>query len=344
MTLSTNPKKAIEDIAALIALDLPVIMKGQPGVGKSDVGREVTRKWLGVDELTTHGAGRNFIDFRATLIDPVDLHGLPIADKEKNVARWLPMGLLPGAEDASEGVLFIDEITNADQSVKGALYGLVLDRFVGEYHLPKGWRIIAAGNRVEDRASAGRMPSALSNRFVHLTLEPTVDDWIEWAMGSDVPPVMVAFMRFRPLLLNDFDPAREINATPRSWAMVAKIIAKGLPQDIENRLILGAVGEGPGAEFMAFVKIWRELPNPDVVLMDPMGAEVPENSAAQWAISGALANRVGENTLEAMVQYTDRMPKEFAITAMRDATSRAPELAATKTFIQWAQENQDLYL
>lgn len=339
----TNPTNAIEDVAALIDADLPALMLGQPGVGKSDVARAVARKTLGAD-LVTRGKGRNFIDFRATLIDPVDLHGLPVADREAGVATWLPMGLLPRDGDAEEGVLFIDEITNAPNAVKAALYGLILDRFIGEYHMPPGWRVVAAGNRVEDRASATRMPTALANRFVFVDIEPTVDDWISWAMGNKVPAEMIAFMRFRPELLNDFDADRQINATPRSWAMVSKIVAKKLAEATEARLIYGAVGEGPATEFCAFLKIWRELPNPDAVLMNPQAAEVPDNSAGKFAITGALARRVKEQSLEAMCTYMDRLPKEFGVMAMRDATTRDPALASTHAFIDWAAANQDFYL
>jgi hypothetical protein len=255
------------------------------------------------------------------------------------------MGLLPQeARDGEEGILFIDEITNASNSVKAALYGLILDRFIGEYKLPKGWRVVAAGNRVEDRASATRMPTALANRFIHVDIEPTVDDWISWAMNNQVPAEMIAFMRFRPELLNDFDPDRQINATPRSWSMVAKIVGAKLNEESESRLIYGAVGDGPGAEFCAFMKVWRELPNPDAVLMNPAAAEVPENSAGKFAISGALARRVKEDSLEALCTYMERLPREFGVMAMRDATTRDPALASTHAFIGWAAQNQEFYL
>lgn len=345
MTITTNPTKAIVDLTALMAMGLASVMLGQPGVGKSDIGRAAARSYLKTDTLVEIGKGRNFIDFRATLVDPVDLHGLPTVDKEAMVARWVPMGLLPNADDQSEGILFIDEITNCDKSVQGALYGLVLPPHrIGEYTLPKGWRVVAAGNRVEDRAAAGRMASALANRFVQMTIEPTVDDWIGWAMSNDVPAELIAFFRFRPELLNDFDGARQINATPRSWAMVAKIVRQGLPQDVEQRLIMGSVGEGPGTEFLAFLRVWRDLPNPDSVLMNPSKAPVPTDSAARYAISGALAKRVREATMEAFVEYLDRLPAEFRVMAMRDATDRDPTLAMTKAHIEWGQRHQDVWL
>lgn len=334
MTITTTPANAAADINVMIDLNLPVLMLGQPGVGKSDVARQVAAK-----------RGVPIIDFRATLIDPVDLHGLPVANKEKGVAEWLPMGLLPNEErDGAEGILFIDEITNADNSVKGALYGLVLDRFIGEYRLPAGWRIIAAGNRVEDRAAAGRLGSALGNRFVQINVEPTVDDWIAHAISVKAPAELISFIRFRPELLNDFDGARPINATPRSWMMAAKIVQQKLPAEQEARLIMGAVGEAAGTEFAAFLRVFRELPNPDQVLMDPDGAKVPDNSAAQYAISGALAKRVTENSFDAFVTYMKRLPAEFGVLAMRDATARDAELTMTGGYQQWVLENQDIYL
>jgi hypothetical protein len=78
--------------------------------------------------------------------------------------------------------------------------------------------------------------------------------------------------------------------------------------------------------------------------MNPAAAKVPEDSASRYAISTALAKRVGDNTLDAMIEYMDRLPKEFAVMSLRDATTRDPELAATKGFIQWSAANQDFYL
>lgn len=344
-TLITSPAQAIADLDALMALRLSALMLGQPGVGKSDIARAAARRHLKTDTLVETGEGRNFIDFRATLVDPVDLHGLPTVDHAKMVARWVPMGLLPNADDQSEGVLFIDEITNCDRALQGALYGLALHPHrIGDYTLPKGWKIIAAGNRVEDRAAAGRMSSALANRFVQMTLEPTVDDFIEYAMGNNIAAELIAFFRFRPALLNDFDPARQINATPRSWEMVSKIVSQKLPQDVEGRLICGAVGNGPGGEFSAFLKVWRDLPDPDTVLMNPTGAAVPDSSAARWAIAGAVAQRVRETTMDAFVTYIDRLPAEFSIKAMLDAKMRDPALTMTRAHQEWALRNQDVYL
>src|SRR6516225_4363107 len=80
-----------------------------------------------------------------------------------------------------------------------------LDRRLGEYTLPGGWAIVAAGNRDSDRAATTRMPTPLRNRFVHIDFEVDVQEWSEWAIKANVGPEVIAFIRFRPELLSAFD-------------------------------------------------------------------------------------------------------------------------------------------
>ena len=69
------------------------------------------------------------------------------------------------------GILFLDELNAAPAMVQARFYQLVLDRRLGEYMLPDGWVMIAAGKRDADRAHTTRMPTPLQNRFVHLEFE-----------------------------------------------------------------------------------------------------------------------------------------------------------------------------
>lgn len=335
-----SPLQAIKDIKLAMATNIPVLLKGSPGVGKSDIARQVA-----------NDRGGKLIEMSVTYLDAVDIHGLPTVDKNSMTARWVPMGLLPKVDrDGEEGTLFIDEITNADQSVKAALYSLILDRKVGEYEMPAGWRVIAAGNRVQDRAAATPMPSALSARFIQLTVEPTINDWVRWAIGSNMPAQLISFLQFRPELLNNFDPMRTVNSVPRTWGMAGRIFRAGgdatNDEALESvsRLIQGSVASGDATEFMAFCKMWKSLPNADQVLLDPENAMLPDESSARFAISGALAARVTERTFGAMLTYMDRMPGEYGVRAVRDATTRNNELCNTSEYINWVADNEDLYL
>ena len=155
-------------LRTLVAAHQPAFIWGPPGVGKSSVIAQLARS-----------LNLSLRDIRALLLDPVDLRGLPyVADGR---SRWAIPEFLR-ADGA--GILFLDELNAAPGMVQAAFYQLVLDRRLGEYMLPGGWVIIAAGNRDGDRAYTTRMPTPLRNRFVHLDFEVDAQEWSEWAIGA----------------------------------------------------------------------------------------------------------------------------------------------------------------
>ncbi|WP_202947367.1 MoxR family ATPase [Zavarzinella formosa] len=147
------------------------------------------------------------VDVRATLLDPVDLRGLPSV--VRGTAVWCPPAFLPRE---CRGLLFLDELAQAPPLVQAACLQLTLDRRLGEYELPEGWGVIAASNRSEDRAGTHRLISPLLNRFVHLDLEVSADDWQAWAVTANIAAKVRSFLRFRPGLLFQFKP--ETNRGP----------------------------------------------------------------------------------------------------------------------------------
>jgi hypothetical protein len=221
-------------------------------------------------------------------------------------------------------------------------YQLVLDRKLGEYTLPEGWAIIAAGNRDSDRAVTTRMPTPLRNRFVHLEFEADVQEWSEWAIQAAIRPEVIAFLRFRPELLSAFD--RDANAfpSPRSWEFVSRILDSLDSQSnpaIEYEVIAGAVGTGAATEFSAFLRMFRELPNIDAILLNPTQEPVPEIAAAQYAVASALARCASDMNFDRICLYLNRLPTEFGVLCVRDATLRAPAIKSTAGYTKWAVEN-----
>lgn len=331
-----NLQQATHLLGAYLDVDVPTFIWGKPGVGKSDTVRQIA-------------AARNLpvIDFRAILRDPVDLRGLPAVID--GAARWLPPSDLPHADrDGDEGILFLDELNAAAPSVQAACFGLVLDRKVGEYTLPKGWRIIAAGNRQSDKAAAQRMPTALANRFAHIDVEPDLDAFMEWAIAADIDPMVIGFLRWRPGLLHNMDQVNEPRAfaTPRAWANVSKIMSV-IDQSngaLTLAALTGIIGEAAGSEFFGFLRIYRELPPLDSVLANPEGAKIPGDVSARFAIATALARRVDASTIGAGLTYCQRLAGEFQTIFVMDAIRRDKELQKTKPFIDWAVKNQDVVL
>ena len=310
-----------------IASKRPVFLWGPPGVGKSAVVAETAKE-----------NGMEIIDLRAALFDPIDLRGIPYLNGDET--SFAIPDFLPKDPD-SEGLFFVDELNQAAPAVQGAFYQLILDRKLGMYELPKGWAVIAAGNRETDRGIAHRMPAPLANRFAsHIDFEVRLQDWTQWALDNGIKTEVLQFLRFRPALLHKFDKDAKAFPTPRTWEFVSDSLGT-LDPDIEYEFIKGCIGEGAASEFFAFIQIYRDLPDPDGVLLNPSQATVPTDVATMYALSGALTERATEANMDAFTQYTNRCKPEFQALMMKDCVRRKSELAETKAFNNWVIKNAD---
>jgi MoxR-like ATPase len=290
-----------------------------------------------------------FLDIRAVQLDPVDLRGLPRISADQ--AEWVPPKFLPTGGD---GILFLDELTSAPQMTQAGCYQLVLDRKLGEYRLPDGWVVIAAGNPASERGVHFSMPRPLRNRFVHLDLEPDFEDWSRWAIQAGIRPEILAFLRFKPALLYDADATSDVNAwpTPRSWEMASQALngfartqqKNGMAgtSEIEAKLLEGAVGAGAANELVAFLRLFRKLPSIDEILLHPDGAPVPEEPSALIAIATALGRVLTDHSIPKGMKYLNRMPTEMRVLAMRDAAARDRAITHTAEFIRFGVEHAEV--
>lgn len=318
-----------DGLTSLINIRQPVFLWGAPGIGKSQVVAQVGKKMR-----------MQINDVRAVLLDPVDLRGLPHINENKQ-ADWCIPAFLP---QEGKGILFLDELNAAPPLVQAACYQLILDRKLGDYELPDGWAVVAAGNRENDRAVTYRMPSALANRFVHFDFEVDVDDWLSWASENELPPELISFIRFRPNLLHDFDPKRNEKAfpTPRSWEFVGRIIRSSQSERLEYNLIAGAVGQAAALELEGYLKIWRELPETKTLLAESQSADIPRDPATLYAVCEMLAQNACEETIEPIITYADRLPSEFNVLLVRNSVSNDNTLVQTPAFSTWAENNSDV--
>ena len=338
-----RPSQIVETINLCIEANQPVMLHGSPGVGKSAVVRQVAAQ-----------RGIDLIDLRLSQLDPVDLRGVPSVDTKKRITSWNTPNFLP---TDGKGILFLDEINSAAQATQAAAYQLVLDRKLGDYVLPPGWVIIAAGNRSTDRAIVNQMSTALKNRFIHLNYEVNIDDWCDWALRNNIAVEVLGFIRFRPMLLNEFEQRNDSKeerervqrlkdaqsfATPRSWEFLSKVVQQKPSANIEYELYTGIVGEGAAAEFMGYLKYYRDLPNLDALLMNPGTAKVPEEPATLYALATGLATKATQDNMERVVKYALRLPPEFQVLLMKDAITRDNSLTQTKAFNDWAIKNADV--
>ena len=329
MTVSINPKKAAQLLSAFIKSRTPILLTGAPGVGKSSI-VEQAAKAAGCDIILSH----------PVVADPTDAKGLPWLDKDGETAKFLPFGDLAKAMKATKStVWFLDDLGQASPAVQASYMQLLLAREVNGHKLPDCVTFVAATNRRSDRAGVSGILTPVLSRFGSIVeIEVSVDDWTEWALGADVAPELIAFLRFRPDLLQDFDPSkRDMENFPcsRTWGFVGqKILKMELPDSLEFVAIAGAVGEGAAIEFRAFLSMVRSnLPNPDQIILNPETASIPNRPDMLWAVCTALTKKATEDNCGRIFTYAQRLhadgKSEFATLLVKDIARVKPQVCNT---------------
>ena len=255
---TVTPNEAKRSLRKCIKIQRPVFMWGPPGIGKSDIVKQIG------DEFE-----RPVIDVRLSLWEPTDIKGIPYYNSQANTMSWAPPAELPTDPD-SNAILFLDELNSAAPATQAAAYQLILNRRVGTYILPKGVSIVAAGNREADKGVTYRMPAPLANRFLHIELKSDYEDWLNWATMNRVHEQVVGYIGFAKQDLYDFDPKSSSRsfATPRSWSFVSDLLHDDdLDENTLTDLVAGAVGEGLAVKFMAHRKVAKQMPKPEDILV-----------------------------------------------------------------------------
>ena len=322
----------------------PVMLWGPPGVGKSQLIAQVAAQ---------HDV--NLIDIRLSQMEPSDLRGIPFRQDE--LVEWAIPSMLPDAKRHGEvGILFLDEITSAPPSVSAAAYQLILDRRLGDYEIPEGWAIFAAGNRQGDRGVTYTMPAPLANRFSHFEIEINTNDWVAWAYENNIDDRVIAFVRFRPELLFDFDPAINPSAfpTPRSWEFAHRALQKfANTPDLLLASLQACVGPAAGIELKAFVDNLEQMPDLDAIVRGD-AVPVPKEIDLQYAVASALVGRAirardKDNAVEVqghILNYAGSFPqKEMGVMLVTDMHRAIGEdLFSVPEFAVWSEAIADLML
>ncbi len=323
---ATDLSAAIE---ALVEQRVPTFLWGAPGIGKSSIVKQIAKsKDIG------------FIDLRLALMDPTDLKGIPFYDKESHTALWAPPAFLPRE---GRGILFLDELNSAAPSVQASAYQLILDRRVGEYELPEGWAIVAAGNREGDRGVTYRMPSPLANRFVHFEMDVHVEDWRLWAYKNALDERVISYISYRSEHLFTFDAKSDVKsfATPRSWEYVNSILESSVSENLLLETVGGAVGKDVAVSFLAFCKVMNRLPDIKNILYSASGEysdEVDVLYALSTGLVSAYLKEKDDVKLQNLLRYTLGLKSEFAVMTVQDLQRNGVSMEHLDVFGEWVEK------
>ncbi|MQY09335.1 AAA family ATPase [Actinomadura macrotermitis] len=299
----------LEALALAVTANLPVLLWGEPGIGKS-AGLERLADGLGVPLETVI----------ASVHEPSDFAGLPVIGDDP-AATGVPMAPPDWAvrlAAAGRGLVFFDELSSAPPAVQAALLRVVLERRVGSLTLPGPVRVVAAANPPASAADGWHLSPPLANRFVHLhwTHDPRTvarglaGTWPEPAVPV-VDPAKAAgavarargavsgFLTARPGLAHHLPDSAEARGgawpSPRSWEMALRLLAAGYAtgagDDAVAAAVVGAVGDGAGLELLAYLEA-LDLPDPDKVLANPGAFALPSRGDRQLAFLTAVVSAV----------------------------------------------------
>ena len=328
-----KPSELILVLPELLDLGIPVFIWGHPGVGKSDSVRTVAA-----------ATDRQFLDIRASLYEPPEMRGYPIVEGtgKSRKMRFVPAGILPSV--AQRGLMLLDELPQAIPAMHGVLFQLTLDGKIGEYELPEGWAIVAAGNYPVNGGAFNAISKGLGSRFLHINLHSDQGDWDAWANGK-VDDITRAFLRFRPNLIHDMTPTKGFTPFPssRSWVMADKVMQMKTPsQKIRLELLEGCIGEGAATERMAFQQTAGELPDLNELLLSPDTAPIPSSPAAKYAVATLLESKASKTNFKQCLTYMERLDKEYQTAFMHNITKNKREMCSTSEYTNWCLANKEM--
>ena len=287
-----------------VAARVPVLLWGPPGSGKSSVVRELAV-----------GLGWPCQTVIASIREPSDFAGLPVVTG--NDVRFAPPRWATELAEGGHGLLFLDEISTAPPAVQAALLRVVLERTVGDLALPEDVVVVAAANPPEEAADGWDLSPPLANRFCHLDwpvdastvatglatgfAPPSVPrlphHWTDAAVRAKAD--VATFLLLRPTLVSapptDRAAAGRAWPSPRTWEMAAQLLAACRSVEVGNEtvsaLVTGCVGPGPGLELLSWLAE-LDLPDPEALLADPEGFELPERGDRAYAVLTSVAAAV----------------------------------------------------
>lgn len=328
-----RPDHQLEALALAVAADLPVLLWGEPGIGKT-----ATLHQLAV------GLGLPLTTVIASVHEPSDFAGLPVVGDDP-ATQGVPMAPPDWAVRlvrAGKGLLLLDELSTAPPAVQAALLRVVLERRVGALCLPPGVRIVAAANPRSSAADGWELSPPLANRFVHLqwTFEhevvvrglggtwpraalPALDRALLPEAVKRARRAVCGFLAARPALTHRLPDGEARRGgpwpSPRSWEMALRLVAfgfaAGVSREVLSMLIRGTVGDGPGLELLAFIDR-LDLPDPETLLADPGAAVLPQRGDLRQA------------ALDGVVEAVRRQPEQSRWEAAWSVLARALETGA----------------
>ena len=317
---TVTPKTALKDAIRVIQRGKVPFLQSSPGIGKSSIAKEIAKM-----------GNLQMIDLRLSQCAPEDLQGLPMKVEINGhmKAQFVPFDTFPLETDplppGKDGwLLFLDEFNSASKSTQAAAYKLVLDRLVGNNKLHPKVAIMCAGNLSTDKAIVTAMSTAMQSRVIHILLQISNAEWVEWANQNDIDFRVIGFIHFQPQKLHMFNPDHQdlTFPCPRTWEFTSDLIKGDSDLAPLRSLLSGAIGPGVAMEFVAFSEEYTKIPPLSAILADPKTINIPKELSTRWAINTMVAAHTDKNNVKDLITFISRFKPEEQIIYFRSIMAR----------------------
>lgn len=297
-----------------VGAEVTIIMQSEPGIGKSSTLKSMAAK------LPTHEA--RYVD--CALLDLGDLQMPKVTDS----VEFIPNKMFV-SDDNKPLLICLDEIGKAMRPVQNALLTLLLEKRIGNHHLPEGSIVFGTTNLATDGVG-DKVEAHARNRVCFVTVaKPDADQWLNWAMDNDVSPEICAWVKNYPHALASYvdenqadnpyiyNPRKSQSSfvTPRSLAKASHFIQNrsALGDGVVSTCLAGCVGQSAALDMMAYIHVADKLTAWEVVIEKPEAAPVSTDQIANMIMAYGAVTRVTKETIDPFMKYLDRLPSEIQI-------------------------------
>jgi hypothetical protein len=317
---------------------VPLMVWGPGGMGKTSGAKQVSDE----DQC-------GFVPLQGSLLNPVDLLGLP--DRENGRTVWSRPEILP--TDGS-GIILVDEISDSTMTMMKAYYQLILSNTVQSHIIPDDWYIMGAGNRAIDSHATNTMPAPLITRLTHIgvgcdapdftddtpkTAVIDVDDFMDYAIHK-FNPLVTAFLKFQSKYIYRHQ------AVPRTWENASKLLDSHTDhfEYVFSELMRGTVGAGVGTEFNGFIKMASKIPSLQAIITNPMSVDIPSELQIIFATVTALIHKTDSSTASNIITFVNRLSNEMQFFYFASVRTGNQDIVANPDYIKWMNENKEVLI
>lgn len=354
-TINFNTPVELKDVPGLIATighHRTVMLRGEPGIGKSTVLKLLQKEF---------GDAYDYIYVDCPVMDVSDIV-MRIPDHDTRTLQSYVSELFKLGSNKPK-MIMLDEVTKANKLLQVIFTRLMLERTVGDTSLPAGSIVFATGNNVSDGVGDTLSAHVINRLCIVNVRKPDAARWNLWATDNGISRIVRSWVAMNPSCLASyldggqeenpyiFNPTRPVTSfvTPRSLVGADEVVKNRdkLGTYVTQAALAGLCGAAFADNFAAFMSMEKELVSVKDIIANPDTVSLPEKPAVLFmTMFNAVDTIETQDDLSAFMQFVNRIKSEEVqecFFTMAYQSKRTTKLARTNnTLREWGIKNIEL--